>query len=211
MQSKASELFPVEFPKVASMGHTGIQCQMEATKVMDINNGAFHYLGPLLAEMTSFLNPEDVVYVTIDEQFVRKGNTQRRGGVHIDGNWFLTGELNGGVWKVGGYWGTDREFSRHGGMIIASNYSSCAAWLGEFKGEPGAGGCCDHMKDQLATKEKLIMKANVAYLTNSTCVHESLPLDKDVYRRLVRITLPADRDINTLKDDRSPAVPLIGD
>ena len=194
MESKAKKLCMVEFPELpAGVGRVGLTCQMVPVLVKDIlRKQAFQEYGPMLVRLTGMLKDDDQVFVTIHEAVVEKNRTLRRGGIHIDGNYFLTGELTG-AWRVGGYWGTDREFSRHGGMIIVSNTAHCKAWLGEFEGQPGYGGSCDHMVDQLTSKEEILMEPNQAYLTNSTCVHESLPVEETVFRRMVRITLPADK------------------
>lgn len=38
------------------------------------------------------------------------------------------------------------------------------------------------------------LKSHTLYWGNSTFIHESLPLEEDVERQLVRITLPADAE-----------------
>jgi hypothetical protein len=71
-------------------------------------------------------------------------------------------------------------------MIIASNYSACMGWNGKYEGEAKEGGDCSH----LDLGEGFMLKPNTVYYGNSQFIHESLPMDKDVFRVLFRITLP---------------------
>jgi hypothetical protein len=137
-------------------------------------------------------------YLTIDEKIVKKGESHRRGGPHTDGN-YLFGWGGGSGWLTG----EDGRFlprekheqqycSDKGGMLIVSSYEACDGWNGDFHGQPNQGGDCSHL--DLSNMEKFRLKKNTLYWGNSTFIHESLPLDKDVKRQLVRITLPADSE-----------------
>jgi hypothetical protein len=77
-----------------------------------------------------------------------------------------------------------------GGMIIASNYSACRGWLGDFNGEIRQGGDISHLTTGLVNNSSFILKPNQIYYGNSQFVHESLPVTQNVNRQLVRITLP---------------------
>lgn len=145
-------------------------------------------------------NKKGIAYLTIDGRIVEEGNTQRRGGAHIDGNYLPTGLFwNGGSgggngWKVGegGAVLTSEQHklsyeSETGGMLIASSYPSCRGWEGEFDGSPNIGGDCTHIE---GLGEGFMLDANTIYYGNSQFIHESLPIDKTVHRTIVRITLP---------------------
>lgn len=137
-------------------------------------------------------------FLTVHGKFVKKDDTQRRGAPHIDGNYLESlswGSGGGNGWKVGENGNvlssTEHKLSyknKNGGMLIASNYSSCKGWNGKFKGEAGIGGDCRHIK----LDSGFMLKPNKVYYGNSQFIHESLPLDKDVFRVLYRITLPID-------------------
>lgn len=138
-------------------------------------------------------------YLTIDEKIVKKGETHRRGGPHTDGNYLFGWGGGGSGWLTG----EDGRFlpqekheqqycSDKGGMFIISSYEACKGWNGTFEGQPGQGGDCS--KIDLSKMSSFILSKNTLYWGNSTFIHESLPLDKDVKRQLVRITLPADSD-----------------
>ena len=141
-------------------------------------------------------------YITIDEKIVRSGESHRRGGPHTDGN-YLFGW--GGSGDGGGGWltGEDGRFltieqheeqycSEKGGMLIVSSYKACKGWNGEFEGQPNQGGDCTHL--DLSKMECYEMESNTLSWVNSTFIHESLPVQEDVKRQLIRITLPADAE-----------------
>ena len=136
-------------------------------------------------------------FLTIHGKFVKKDKTLRRGMPHIDGNYLKEvsdwGNGGGNGWKVGenGVSLTSNEhklsyLNDKGGMLMASNYSSCKGWDGLYEGEPKEGGDCSHID----LKDGFMLDKNKVYYGNSQFIHESLPVTKDTYRILVRITLP---------------------
>lgn len=138
-------------------------------------------------------------YITIDEKIVKKGETHRRGGPHTDGN-YLYGWGGGGSGWLTGEDGRVLPQDKHekqycsntGGMLIVSSYEACKGWNGDYNGQPNQGGDCSHL--DLSKMENFILSKNTLYWGNSTFIHESLPLNEDVKRQLVRITLPADSE-----------------
>lgn len=138
-------------------------------------------------------------YLTVHGKFVKKCKTLRRGAPHIDGNYIKEicdwGQGGGNGWKVGEN-GVSLTSEYHklsyqnkkGGMLMASNYSACMGWNGEYEGEPREGGDCSHID----LKDGFILKSGIVYYGNSQFIHESLPVDQDVFRVLFRITLPID-------------------
>jgi hypothetical protein len=181
---------------------------------------------PVIDHMLALVKDRQAVcYVTIDEKVV-SGTSHRRGGVHVDHNWYEDIKAHGGTgghgygghnptynpapqWNVGGnggswkkpeperggshqYTGTHNanmdEFN--GGMLLTSNYPACKVWNGEFQGVIGEGGCCkDILLDSLTAE---IMPANDVYYLNPLGIHESLPIQETVARKLVRINFHPD-------------------
>lgn len=142
-------------------------------------------------------------FLTVHGKFVKKTKTLRRGAPHIDGNYLKEicswGNGGGNGWKVGENGATlnskqhrDSYLNENGGMIIASNYSACKGWNGVYEGFPMEGGDCSHLN----LKDGFMLKPNVVYYGNSQFIHESLPVDKDVFRVLFRITLPITHKFN---------------
>jgi hypothetical protein len=130
------------------------------------------------------------------------------GGGGLGVNAGVVSTCNGGyaIWGGGGGgWltGEDGRFlpreqheeqycSEKGGMLIVSSYEACKGWNGEYEGQPNQGGDCSHL--DLSKMDNFNLKSNTLYWGNSTFIHESLPLEEDVKRQLVRITLPADAE-----------------
>lgn len=128
---------------------------------------------------------------------LKKEETHRRGGPHVDGNYCFGWGGGGGGWSTGekGRYLTMEKhlrqyFSSLGGMFIASSYSACRVWLGEFSGISGQRGSCEHIMDQFPDKESFLLKPNTLYFLNSLCAHESMPVDSDINRQILRITMP---------------------
>lgn len=67
-----------------------------------------------------------------------------------------------------------------------STYPACKGWNGIFNDNAGVGGDCTHIN----LNEGFMLKANTVYYGNSQFIHESIPVDKNVFRTMVRITLP---------------------
>lgn len=198
--SVSRELYPINIPQFTGQ-----------IKMMPFNLESLHEvpgaLTKLVANMIAGLPvKKGIAYLTMDGKMVPKGTSQRRGGVHIDGNYLPSGwggDGNGtggsGGWKVGegGRIISSEEHklsyqSSTGGMLIASTYPACKGWVGRFEGEAYVGGDCTRIKD---LGEGFILKRNVVYYGNSQFLHESLPVDINIHRVMARITLPADYSI----------------
>lgn len=127
-------------------------------------------------------------YVTVDEGPVQAGETQRRGGVHIDGNWTLTEG-----WHTGGYWGNERE-NTAGGIILVSTTGSTRFLTGKAKGHVYQGG---EYSGDLEGLTELQCEPNTAYLGNVNALHEALPEAADCVRGFLRLILPKNYQYNT--------------
>jgi len=138
-------------------------------------------------------------YITIDEKIVKAGKSHRRGGPHTDGNYLFGWGGGGGGWLTGEdgrllprEQHEEQYCSEKGGMLMVSSYEACKGWNGDYEGQPNQGGDCSHL--DLSKMNNFNLKSNTLYWGNSTFIHESLPLEEDVKRQLVRITLPADAE-----------------
>lgn len=101
--------------------------------------------------------------------------------------------FGGGGWKVGENGPSintnlhERQYnSELGGIILASNYSSCVGWDGYYDGMPLRGGDCSHLN----VKNHFTLKENTVYYGNNHFIHESLPVNDNVHRVFARITMP---------------------
>lgn len=166
------------------------------TEVEDFKN-------PIETILSKIENRSNVCYVTIDEKHIN-GCTHRRSGIHVDFNWdeklkSHSGGGNGGhknivsgKWGTGGYW-NDKNIEM-GGMLLVSNYEGCKVWKGEYDGEIKDGGDCSGIN--VSNLESEIMPANEVYYLNALGIHESLVINKEVYRTLIRINFHPDYIFN---------------
>lgn len=191
LTSKCEKLDQIYFPN-----YDGLQIYMQPFDILDISIFKNNKYFELIKHMLSKIKVAGTAYLTIDEKLVKNGESHRRGGPHTDGNYIYS-------WGGGGGWLTgsagrylaesqhkEQYCTQTGGMLIASSYSACQGWLGDFDEEPNQGGDCSHI--DLSKMDNFILQKNTLYLGNSTFIHESLPVNKNIYRQLIRITLPFD-------------------
>jgi len=113
-----------------------------------------------------------VGFLTITESVVEAGKSQRRGGIHTEKhpsrNW------------GGGGWG-----GREGGLYMASNVSdSCMVW-DKYIDNPGPGGDCQHLENELG-RAIVLESGELVWITDGT-PHESLPLEIGTRRQFFRL------------------------
>ena len=195
--SISKELYEVQIPNF-----TG-EVKMLPFNLENLAEIPKHFKELVLKMIEALPIKKGIAYFTADGKLVEQGKTQRRGGVHIDGNylpqlcgWGSGGNGGGNGWKVGegGRILSSKEHKQSyetetGGMLIASTYPACKGWNGKFDGKPYVGGDCTRVE---GLDEGFLLKTNTVYYGNSQFLHESLPIDKTTNRIVVRITLPMD-------------------
>jgi hypothetical protein len=80
------------------------------------------------------------------------------------------------------------DFKAPEGLILASSVSAARGYVGEFLGPIGEGGDCSAI--DLSGLRIMPMDAGIVYAGNVTALHESLPVERDCYRQLVRLNVP---------------------
>lgn len=80
------------------------------------------------------------------------------------------------------------DFKAPEGLILASSVSAARGFVGEFLGPIGDGGDCSAI--DLSGLQVMPMDAGVIYAGNVTALHESLPVERDCYRQLIRLNVP---------------------
>lgn len=120
-------------------------------------------------------SPTGIGYLTIDEALVEPGKTQRRPGLHVDGN-----ASYGGGPAYGGC-----------GMILVANTMGTRAWIKEFDGSLSGTDGCEHLRDQCPPEEAVVFGDKEAWWCGPSCVHEGVPVQKPTLRQLMRISLPS--------------------
>eukprot|EP01083_Nonionella_stella_P013903 39123_1 len=151
------------------------------------------------------LNSDDsqrdkIGYLTVHESMVKKGNSQRRGGLHTEtvGSIEVKGEGHNVKKKrrVGWGGGYTSYLAHKDGLYIGSNVdASCAIWNckimtdeetgGEIIGELGN---VEHLRTNVGrmAKKLLTTKDQIYWVTDRT-PHESLPFEEDVCRQFFRL------------------------
>ena len=134
---------------------------------------------PTVETMLRGISTKSKMYLMVDQSEVKAGAAQRRPGPHIDGNW---SESGGGTVSP-------RDFDDTELVILASDVSACIAYLGSYpRVDFKSGGDCSAM--DLSTMVKVRLEANYTYLGTVATIHESIPVDRDCQRTLVRINVP---------------------
>lgn len=128
----------------------------------------------------------EIGYLTIDEREVRRGETHRRAGLHVDG--VYNGSAGGwGGGAPGGGWG-----SVGNGMLTVSSHAMCRVFNKDFVGWPGMEGECDHLVDQCDAEAQIILGPGEVHWLDGLCVHESMPAPETVKRQFVRLSMPSE-------------------
>ena len=185
--SEVRNIGTVEFPT-----YTGIRVMMMPFHLHDVNGSLPAYLAGWRSVISSMVNTENLLrtgwskggpaYLTIDEANVRRGETHRRPGLHVDG---IGPDGTGpGGWGGGGGYGKC-------GMLMASNVVGCVAWSQSFTGTPGPDGACGHLASQLRDDAKIMLMPGSVYYCEALTVHQALPMVKDCERSFIRISMPS--------------------
>lgn len=72
-------------------------------------------------------------------------------------------------------------------IILASDVSGCIGYTGSWTGEIGDGGNLEHL--DLSHMEKHVLQPNHSYIGNVGFIHESVPINFDCQRTLVRLNV----------------------
>lgn len=143
-------------------------------------------------QMLQGVDTDGPIYLMIDQGVVRANTSHRRPGAHIDGYWIAGKRRHGGGGRHAGGWDSggwlNCDFSKPEALILASDFCASRALIGEFEGQPGEGGDCSTL--DLSTLAEVRLQAGIAYAGNVTMVHESLPVERDTQRTLVRLSVP---------------------
>lgn len=133
---------------------------------------------PTVSQMLSGIESDDKMYLMIDQSSVAAGESHRRAGPHIDGNWCPSGG----------------DFNPKELLVLASDAQGCVAYLGAYSPtNVGKGGDCSAI--DLAKLSKMPLEANRAHICTVATIHESVPLKEAAQRTLVRINVPNGRRV----------------
>jgi hypothetical protein len=177
---------------------------MHKTKMGDISlPKEFEAYSEKVRDMISMVaNKSSVCYVTIDSKIVRN-EIQRRGGIHVDFNWYEeiishgspSGPMHGPAPShrpgpahlISGHDGPPHfaTIDPKGGMLLSSNEIGCQFWRGDYLGDIGKGGDCSNIN--VNRLETGFMKPGEVYFVNALGIHEGIPIIGEKHRTLIRI------------------------
>lgn len=149
-----------------------------------------------------------VCYLSITERYIEKGNTQRRGGLHIEAPVhhfsFSPGGYKRARWGMGQM--TLEEFK--GGIYTASNVSnSCAIWDALVdKSTTDSHGGMEHLRP-LLNAPYLIQANELIWMTDRT-PHQAIPQYESGYRQFFRLVTSDFNVWHAQHCNANPKVPL---
>lgn len=168
--SKIEEKGLILFPEFS-----GARVMMLPFRLDDLDTLPVAHYRPAVRQLLNVCTVKTgVAYLTIDEAFVRAGETHRRPGMHVDG--------------LGGWGGGGGGWARNG-MLLASSIFGCRGWAQAFEGEIGPNGECEHLAGQCGPETKML--PNRVYWCNDLAVHESVPQSFDAPRQFIRLSMPS--------------------
>lgn len=116
-----------------------------------------------------------IAFLTVNESFVRQGETQRRPGLHVDRH-----PLHAWGGETGG-----------GGIFLANSLDhTCRLWCTRVPLEQvGDMGDCQHLRESLCRDQipSLTMRARQLWWMTDDCPHEALPQTEDAFRIFFRL------------------------
>lgn len=130
-----------------------------------------------------YITPEYSFFVTLDQRSLKAGESHRRLGPHYDGYWMNS-------YRSDPRWNTvSHELVNKSGIILLSSHLGSVGYRGEVETYLTEGGDCSHIAEELKSFKREPLEAHKIYLGNGHFIHESVPVDKDCDRQLLRITI----------------------
>lgn len=121
----------------------------------------------------------------------RNGGAHRGGGGHLGRSDAPTRDHHSGGGRhsagVQDTWAS-ATYEEHEGILLASSVTAARAYAGQFDGQPGMGGDCQHI--DLSGLRNVAMQSGQVFAGNVTMLHESLPVHADCLRTVVRLNVP---------------------
>lgn len=133
---------------------------------------------PTVDAMLEGLDAPGSIFLMVDQAPVKAADTHRRPGLHVDGYWEPALGGHNHVFDGGGY----------EALVLASDVLGCAAYVGDYEGEPGAGGDCAHI--DASGLLRVDLEPGRAWSGHTLhMLHESLPMRRNCLRTVVRLNV----------------------
>jgi len=154
--------------------------------------------------MLAEIETDGPIYLMVDQGFVNAGNVHRRGGPHVDGAWHPGISAHGNPRPHHNPMPEPRPYPRHslklGGhghrfdgsselIVFASDVLGCQAYVGSYDGTPAEDGDCSRL--DLSRMTVINMEPGRVWTGDAfTTIHESVPVQHDCLRTMVRLNAP---------------------
>jgi hypothetical protein len=184
MQSTVEQRGRVDFPE-----HTGERVYM--LPVRGQLPSQYSRWQHTVDQMLDGITPTHGYYLMVDQGEVRAGDSLRRPGLHVDGNWIA--ELGRHGHRHASRWDHPRPGFKHHtytpeAIILATDVLGCRSYVGEFETDIGPGGECDAVNT--AGMHHVDLEPFRSWVGNVTMLHEALPMPSAVKRTVVRLNVP---------------------
>lgn len=182
--------YPLVFPEINKENLININMMpfelFQKESIPDEYQGYWKYINACIANIKK-TDQNRIAYLTIQESYVKKGETQRRTGLHVDAskdtkfNEYNQIHVSGAI-----HWGGGIT----GGIFLASNIpESFKAWKCSID-DAGIGQLGDISAFRSILPKKTIKnEANVIYKITDHTPHEALPMKEDGYRQFFRLVV----------------------
>lgn len=176
---------------------------------------------PTVDAMLSGVDHDGRCYLMVDQGTVEAGKSQRRPGLHVDGNWVEELNCHGGGHRHRGHghpppppkpnhvnargrWDQPKPSWNHfqyapEAIVLAADVLGAVAYAGEFKADIGPGG---EVETDVSRMDFVPLTAGLAWIGNVTMLHESIPLPARTQRTVVRINAPQSTSAGEPSADR---------
>lgn len=144
---------------------------------------------PTVDQMLENVDSKGTIYFMADQGMVSANSSHRRGGIHIDGIWTSSGHTG---WKTPWRMGHNTHLINTNEpdqlLLLATDVTASAAYLGDWEGISGNGGDCSFLNKNNFDCVKL-EEGKVWLGSALSTLHESLPINYSTKRTLVRLNV----------------------
>ena len=143
---------------------------------------------PTVNAMLDGIEADGPIYLMIDQRKIKAGKFHRRPGLHVDGYW----DAKSQTWPPSP---NDPHLAiepsdtpQAEAIVLASDVFGCRAFVGRFDVMPKDGNDCGHIGT--AAMKRVAILPNIVYAGNVSMLHESMPVECDCERTVVRLNVP---------------------
>ena len=143
---------------------------------------------PTVDMMLAEIESDEPIYLMIDQAQTEAGAFHRRSWLHVDGYW----DAKSQTWPPSPnnpHLAIDpSDVSPKEAIVLASNVLGSRAFVGRFNVMPKTGNDCASISAN--GLRRVDMLPDIVYVGNVSMLHESIPVERDCLRTVVRLNVP---------------------